>query len=96
MDESLCQRIAKRPAASLLTRTSSIPTRDREYTGHAFTRELESQGIQISMDGKERAMDNIMAEPPMALCEIRGSVLERVPRREGIEEVAEALFRLLQ
>ena len=33
-----------------------------QYTGQAFTDELISHGIQISMDGKGRAMDNIMVE----------------------------------
>ena len=33
-----------------------------QYTGQAFTDELISHGIRISMDGKGRAMDNIMVE----------------------------------
>lgn len=33
-----------------------------QYTGKAFTGALKAQGIQISMDGKGRAMDNIMVE----------------------------------
>ena len=33
-----------------------------QYTGLAFTGELNSHGIAISMDGKGRAMDNIMVE----------------------------------
>lgn len=33
-----------------------------QYTGAAFTGVLQGHGIQISMDGKGRAMDNIMIE----------------------------------
>lgn len=33
-----------------------------QFTGQAFTGVLKHQGIQISMDGKGRAMDNIMVE----------------------------------
>lgn len=33
-----------------------------QFTGQAFTGVLKEQGIQISMDGKGRAMDNIMVE----------------------------------
>ncbi len=33
-----------------------------QYTGKAFTGELKDKGIKISMDGKGRAMDNIMVE----------------------------------
>ena len=33
-----------------------------QYTGQSFTDELISHGIRISMDGKGRAMDNIMVE----------------------------------
>ena len=33
-----------------------------QYTGHTFTGELKKHDIRISMDGKGRAMDNIMIE----------------------------------
>lgn len=33
-----------------------------QYTGEAFTGVLKSHGIRVSMDGKGRAMDNIMVE----------------------------------
>ena len=33
-----------------------------QYTGAAFTRVLKDHGVRISMDGKGRAMDNIMVE----------------------------------
>jgi len=33
-----------------------------QYTGHAFTGVLKDHGVRISMDGKGRAMDNIMVE----------------------------------
>ena len=33
-----------------------------QYTGHDFTDELKQHDIQLSMDGKGRAMDNIMIE----------------------------------
>ena len=33
-----------------------------QFTSHAFTSELESRGIRISMDGKGRALDNVFIE----------------------------------
>ena len=33
-----------------------------QYTGKAFTVALKDQGVQISMDGKGRCMDNIFIE----------------------------------
>ena len=33
-----------------------------QFTGNDFTEELESNGIQISMDGKGRALDNVYVE----------------------------------
>jgi putative transposase len=33
-----------------------------QYTGAAYTGVLQSEGVRISMDGKGRAMDNIMVE----------------------------------
>ena len=33
-----------------------------QYTGSAFTGVLKDNGVRISMDGKGRAMDNIMVE----------------------------------
>jgi putative transposase len=33
-----------------------------QFTAHAFTSRLEDTGIRVSMDGKGRAMDNIMVE----------------------------------
>ena len=33
-----------------------------QYTGQSFTGVLKDHGIRISMDGKGRAMDNIMVE----------------------------------
>jgi putative transposase len=32
-----------------------------QYTGKAFTGALKDHGVQISMDGKERCMDNIFS-----------------------------------
>ena len=33
-----------------------------QFTSHAFTSILEQRGIQISMDGKGRALDNVFIE----------------------------------
>ena len=33
-----------------------------QYTGNAFTSALKDHGVQISMDGKGRCMDNIFIE----------------------------------
>jgi putative transposase len=33
-----------------------------QFTAHAFTHELESSGVRISMDGRGRAFDNIFVE----------------------------------
>ena len=54
------------PLKSALRRhkTSGIFNTDQgaQYTGKAFTGALKDQGVQISMDGKGRCMDNIFIE----------------------------------
>jgi putative transposase len=43
-------------------RRSSTPTQGSQFTGQAFTGVLKGAGVDISMDGKGRALDNIMVE----------------------------------
>jgi putative transposase len=62
MDDSFCVSALER--AIRLHGTPEIFNTDQgsQYTGAAFTGVLKEHGIQISMDGKGRATDNIMVE----------------------------------
>lgn len=62
MDDSFCVS-ALESALSRHGRPSIFNTdQGAQYTGHAFTGTLKRNEIRISMDGKGRAMDNIMIE----------------------------------
>jgi len=62
MDDGFCVSALER-APRLNGKPDSFNTdQGAQYTGHAFTRVLKGHGIRISMDGKGRAMDNIMVE----------------------------------
>ena len=62
MDESFC--VSSLDTAIRLYGSPEIFNTDRgsQYTGKSFTGVLKEHGIRISMDGKGRAMDNIMVE----------------------------------
>jgi len=62
LDDDFCVSALER--ALRLYGTPEIFNTDQgsQYTGTAFTGMLKAHGIQISMDGKGRAMDNIMIE----------------------------------
>jgi len=62
MDDGFCVSALER--ALRLNGKPEIFNTDQgsQYTGTAFTGVLKSHGIRISMDGKGRAMDNIMVE----------------------------------
>ena len=62
MDEHFCVSALER--ALRLHHKPDIFNTDQgsQYTGAAFTGVLKDHGIRISMDGKGRAMDNIMVE----------------------------------
>jgi len=62
MDESFC--VSSLETALRLYGSPGIFNTDQgsQYTGKAFTGALKENGIRISMDGKGRAMDNIMVE----------------------------------
>ncbi len=62
MDDSFCVSALER-AIRLHGRPETFNTdQGSQFTGKAFTDVLKSNGITISMDGKGRAMDNIMIE----------------------------------
>jgi putative transposase len=62
MDEGFCVSALER-ALRLYSNPEIFNTdQGSQYTGTAFTRVLKDHGIRISMDGKGRAMDNIMVE----------------------------------
>jgi putative transposase len=62
MDESFCVSALER-ALRCQGRPEIFNTdQGSQYTGEAFTGVLKDHGIRISMDGKGRAMDNIMVE----------------------------------
>jgi putative transposase len=62
MDDSFCvsalERALRRNGSPEIFNTDQ----GSQYTGAAFTGVLKEHGIRISMDGKGRAMDNIMVE----------------------------------
>jgi putative transposase len=62
MDDSFCvsalERALRRHGRPEIFNTDQ----GSQYTGNAFTGVLKEHGIRISMDGKGRAMDNIMVE----------------------------------
>jgi len=62
MDDSFCvsalERALRRHGCPEIFNTDQ----GSQYTGAAFTGVLKDHGIRISMDGKGRAMDNIMVE----------------------------------
>ena len=62
MDDDFCVSASER--ALRLNGKPDIFNTDQgsQYTGHAFTGVLKDHGVRISMDGKGRAMDNIMVE----------------------------------
>lgn len=62
MDDGFCVSALER-ALRLQGRPDIFNTdQGSQYTGAAFTGVLKDHGIRISMDGKGRAMDNIMVE----------------------------------
>lgn len=62
MDDSFCVSALER-ALRRYGRPEIFNTdQGSQYTGSAFTGTLKDHGIRISMDGKGRAMDNIMVE----------------------------------
>lgn len=62
LDEAFCVSALER-AIRLYGKPEIFNTdQGSQYTGKAFTDVLKESGIAISMDGKGRAMDNIMIE----------------------------------
>ena len=62
-----------------------------QYTGRAFTSVLKDHGIKISMDGKGRAMDNIMVERLWRIVKYEEIYLRDY---ENVAELKEALKTL--
>ena len=50
------------PCANIRRLRYSTQTKGSHYTGKAFTGALKDYGVQISMDGKGRCLDNIFIE----------------------------------
>jgi putative transposase len=62
MDESFCVSALERAIRRYGCPDIFNTDQGSQYTGAAFTGILKEHGIRISMDGKGRAMDNIMVE----------------------------------
>lgn len=62
MDDGFCVSSLERAIRRHGTPQIFNTDQGSQYTGAAFTNVLKSNAIQISMDGKGRAMDNIMIE----------------------------------
>ena len=67
-----------------------------QFTSEVFTGLLLEQGIQISMDGKGRYLDNIFVEPVVAESKVRGGISERLPEWDGSQKSNRRLSGLLQ
>ena len=62
MDDTFCTSCLKRAIRQYGCPEIFNTDQGAQYTGVAFTGVLKDHGIRISMDGKGRAMDNIMVE----------------------------------
>jgi putative transposase len=62
MDDSFCVSALKRALRGHERPEIFNTDQGSQYTGERFTGVLKEHGIKISMDGKGRAMDNIMVE----------------------------------
>ena len=62
MDDSFCVSALKRALRGHERPEIFNTDQGSQYTGERFTGALKEHGIKISMDGKGRAMDNIMVE----------------------------------
>ena len=62
MEESFCVSALERALRCYSCPEIFNTDQGSQYTGGAFTEVLRDHGIRISMDGKGRAMDNIMVE----------------------------------
>jgi len=62
MEESFCVSALERALRCYNPPEIFNTDQGSQYTGTAFTDVLQNHGIRISMDGKGRAMDNIMVE----------------------------------
>ena len=62
MEESFCVSALERALRCYSPPEIFNTDQGSQYTGSAFTGVLKDHGIRISMDGKGRAMDNIMVE----------------------------------
>jgi len=62
MEESFCVSALERALRCYSPPEIFNTDQGSQYTGSAFTGVLQDHGIPISMDGKDRAMDNIMVE----------------------------------
>jgi transposase InsO family protein len=51
-----------------------------QFTALAFTSRLEAEGIRISMDGRGRALDNILSNASGALLNMKISTCTTTPR----------------
>ena len=71
MDDDFCVNALK--SALCRHKTPEIFNTDQgaQYTSNAFTGALKDHGVQISMDGKGRCMDNIFIERLMEISRVR-------------------------
>ena len=74
MDDDFCVNALK--SALRRYKTPGIFNTDQgaQYTGKVFTGALKYHGVQISMDGKGRRMDNIFFERLWTISEVRKDI----------------------
>jgi len=62
LDESFCVECLKEALETGAKPGIFNTDQGRQYTGNSFTGILQNHGIKISMDGRGRALDNVMVE----------------------------------
>ena len=101
-----CSRVLSETLATYPTPTIVNTDQGSQFTADVFTALLVKANVQISMDGKGRALDNIftvrrcgrtpLAGPPVRNGEIGGYLLEGLHRWLGVRGWFTGLLRVLQ
>ncbi len=81
MDSRFCIEVVEEALANFGLPEIFNTDQGSQFTDDNFTSVLLDKGVKVSMDGRGRFMDNIFVRASMAVCQMRGGLLERLPRR---------------
>jgi putative transposase len=84
MDDSFCVSALERALHRYGRPEMFNPDQGVQYTGAAFTGALKEHDVKISMDGKGRAMDNIMIERLWLAVEYEEIYIKEFPTVEAL------------